>query len=1215
MAEEVKKSNIALREEEILKFWEERQIFEKSLSQTQGKKEFVFYEGPPTANGKPGIHHLVARAFKDAIPRYKTMRGFHVRRKGGWDTHGLPVELQVEKELGLKSKKEIEQFGIGAFNKKCKESVWKYVDEWKRFTKRIGYWIDLEHPYVTYDPKYIESLWAIVKRVHERDLLYKDYKVVPWCPRCGTGLSSHELAQGYQDVKDLSLTVKFKVKSDDSDRHPRGNGDPVAEKKVKNEGETYLLAWTTTPWTLPGNAALAVGENVDYVKVKIWGLSPKSEQFEGTIHEGTEPVNTNLTVEILILAKSRIKDVLKDKKYEIISELKGGNLVGLEYEPLYPFLKDNVSGGEKEKLKDAFKVYAADFVTTTDGTGIVHTAVMYGADDFELGTKVGLPKHHLVNDDGTFKPEAGFLAGKFVKDESTDVEIIKDLALRGLLFDKKKYEHSYPHCWRCKTPLIYFARDSWYIKMSALRNELIKENEKISWEPEHVKQGRFGEWLKDLKDWAISRERYWGTPLPIWQCGSCKKIDVIGSYEELRSKIKKSGNTYFVMRHGEAENNVQNIISSEESNAHHLTEKGKKQVKESVALLKKENIELILASPFVRTRETAEIVRQELGLSVDALAIEQRIHEVNTGVFNCKPVEEYHAFFKAVIRDQYHATPSGGESHVDVRKRMGAFLYDVEKNYQGKRILFVTHDSPAWLLASVSQGLTVAESIAMRGEGKFYSNNAQVRQISFTPLPHDEDYGLDPHRPYIDEVSLACGCGGVMTRAKEVMDVWFDSGAMPFATHHYPFEPRKEFDPKGGLFKKVKGYPADFISEAVDQTRGWFYTLHAIGALMGVGKAYNNVICLGHILDKEGKKMSKSVGNIVEPWEQIEKYGVDALRFWMYSVNQPGDSKNYDEKTVDEIVKKVFNPLLNVEVFYSMYKDSVPHGEVDPYTSVHVLDQWILTLKDELVLEITEKLDAFNLFDPTRAIKDFIADLSQWYVRRSRDRYKGDDKKDAAMALATTRLVLLDLSKLMAPFTPFFVEDMYKKVGGTKESVHLEEWPENKLKVKSEKLKVLEEMAEVRKMVSLGLEARSKAGIKVRQPLQKLKVKNVKFKVMNGELIALVKDEVNVKEVVFDESLVNDVELDITLTAELKEEGYVRELLRAIQDLRKEAALNPGDKIILSVSTDASGKGFLDKYRTELQRVAGVENIKYAEEKGKELVIETYRFVVQIVKN
>ena len=369
MAEEVKKSNIALREEEILKFWEERQIFEKSLSQTQGKKEFVFYEGPPTANGKPGIHHLVARAFKDAIPRYKTMRGFHVRRKGGWDTHGLPVELQVEKELGLKSKKEIEQFGIGAFNKKCKESVWKYVDEWKRFTKRIGYWIDLEHPYVTYDPKYIESLWAIVKRVHERDLLYKDYKVVPWCPRCGTGLSSHELAQGYQDVKDLSLTVKFKVKSDDSDRHPRGNGDPVAEKKVKNEGETYLLAWTTTPWTLPGNAALAVGENVDYVKVKIWGLSPKSEQFEGTIHEGTEPVNTNLTVEILILAKSRIKDVLKDKKYEIISELKGGNLVGLEYEPLYPFLKDNVSGGEKEKLKDAFKVYAADFVTTTDGTG------------------------------------------------------------------------------------------------------------------------------------------------------------------------------------------------------------------------------------------------------------------------------------------------------------------------------------------------------------------------------------------------------------------------------------------------------------------------------------------------------------------------------------------------------------------------------------------------------------------------------------------------------------------------------------------------------------------------------------------------------------------------------------------------------------------------------------------------------------------------------
>ena len=479
------KSERAQNEEKILEFWQENNIFEKSLKKESPQGEFVFYEGPPTANGRPGIHHLLSRAFKDVIPRYKTMRGFHVRRKAGWDTHGLPVELEVERELGLKSKKEIEEYGIAKFNEKCKQSVWKYKTEWENFTERIGFWLDQENPYVTYYPEYIETLWWIVKQVYEKKLLYKDYKVVPWCPRCGTGLSSHELAQGYQDVKDLSVYTKF---------------------KLKNEKNTYVLAWTTTPWTLPGNVALAVGENIDYVKIKTSKSSEASKSSKSSKSSG----------EFLILAKERLS--LIEGEYEIVEKMKGKDLIGLQYEPLYNFVGENISGPEKDKIKNAYKIYGADFVTTEEGTGVVHTAVMYGQDDFELGNKVGLPKYHLVNVDGTFKKEAGFLAGRFVRDEETAVEIIKDLAKRGLLYKKEKYTHSYPHCWRCKTPLIYFARDSWYIRMSSLRDKLIEVNNGIHWEPEHIKEGRFGEWLREVKDWAISRERYWGTPLPIWQC-------------------------------------------------------------------------------------------------------------------------------------------------------------------------------------------------------------------------------------------------------------------------------------------------------------------------------------------------------------------------------------------------------------------------------------------------------------------------------------------------------------------------------------------------------------------------------------------------------------------------------------------------------------------------------------------------------------------------
>jgi len=637
----IQKSELSRKEEEILKFWQENKIFHKSLEKPSLKGEFVFYEGPPTANGKPGIHHLEARAFKDAILRYKTMRGYYVRRKAGWDTHGLPVEIEAEKELGLKSKKEIEEYGIAEFNKKCREGVWKYLDLWEKFTDRIGFWLDQNNPYITYDKNYIESLWNIIKKVDEKGLLYKDYKVVPWCPRCGTGLSSHELAQGYRDVKDLSIIVRF---------------------ELTNERSTYFLAWTTTPWTLPGNVGLVVGKDIDYVKIY-----HKEENY--------------------ILAKSRLSIIVGE--YSIVEEMKGKNLVGLSYEPLFSFIKDNISGHEKDKLENAYKVYSADFVTTTDGTGIVHTAVMYGQDDFELGTKVGLPKYHIVNEDGTFKKEAGFLAGKFVRDEEVAVDIIKDLANKGLLYKKEKYEHSYPHCWRCKTPLIYFARDSWYIKMSELRDKLVFENENINWEPNHIKEGRFGEWLREVKDWAISRERYWGTPLPVWVNDTGDKI-IVDSFDTLKKYTKKSGNKYFVMRHGETDNNIPNLVSCDPTSPDHLNEKGKKQVYESAQELKNKKIDLIFTSDFIRTLDTTEIIREVLDIKEDQIKKDIRLREIHVPSFSSFSWRDYHEKYPKIV-ENFEAKRNGDESYQDVKNRVLQFIYEIENKYFNKNILIITH--------------------------------------------------------------------------------------------------------------------------------------------------------------------------------------------------------------------------------------------------------------------------------------------------------------------------------------------------------------------------------------------------------------------------------------------------------------------------------------------------------------------------------------------
>ncbi len=1101
------KSTIAQREEEILEFWNKNQIFKKSLEKESPKGEFVFYEGPPTANGKPGIHHIEARSFKDVITRFKTMQGFHVRRKGGWDTHGLPVELQVEKQLGLKSKKEIETYGIEEFNKKCKESVWEYVDLWRKFTDRIGYWVDQENPYVTYHNSYIESVWNILKTVDDKKLLYKDYKVLPWCPRCGTALSSHELAQGYQDDKDLSVTAKFKIKGFD-------NG--------------YFLAWTTTPWTLPGNVALAVGGDITYVEVKVGN-------------------------DILVLAKDRLS-IITDS-YEIIAEHKGSEMVGMEYEPLYPFLPNKFKDKNPEAFERAYKVYSADFVNTEDGTGIVHTAVMYGQDDFVLGTEVGLPKFHLVKDDGHFLEEMDFLSGRFVKDEEVAVDIVKDLAYRELLFKKEKYEHSYPHCWRCKTPLIYYARDSWYIKMSALRDKLVSENENINWEPDYIKEGRFGEWLREIKDWAVSRERYWGTPLPIWTDEDGNKR-VVGSLDELRSLAKKSNNKYFVMRHGEAEFNAKHILDPKGDPNNHLTDIGKEEIKNTAEKLKSKNIDLIFTSPFLRTRETAEIICSELGLPEDSVVVDERLHEYNEGNTSL------------------------------VRRRMGEFIYDIDKKYEGKNILVISHGSPVWFLQKISEWK----------EGNYFVeremlHTGESRELDFVPMPHGADYELDVHRPFIDSLELENENGKKLTRVKEVMDVWFDSGAMPFAQDNYPFG------------TKDVAFPADYISEAIDQTRGWFYTLHAIGVLMDKGNAYKNVICLGHILDAQGKKMSKSIGNVVDPWEMMDKYGVDALRLWMYSVNQPGDSKNFDEKTVDEIVKKVFNPLENIVALYDLYKDEnvKAHNQ-----SENILDKWILSRFSEFVKSGTENLDNFRVFEPTRDVRDFVSDFSTWYIRRSRERLKSDNKEERNEALSTTKYILVNLMKYLAPFSPFFSDRVYQKVKeeSEPESVHLDNWPKAG-EVDSE---LLENMSKVREVVTKALELRQKAGIKVRQPLASLTIP-LGF---SDELVDIIADEVNVKKVIVDGA---EIKLNTELTSELKNEGIARDVIRGIQDARKSEGLTPSDSINLVVNSSSVVKKILEDFSSMIKTPTQIREIEFTEEKGKyEIKLEDETVSISISK-
>ncbi|MBX4181596.1 class I tRNA ligase family protein [Candidatus Parcubacteria bacterium] len=1114
------KSERVEREEEVLRFWQDNKIFEKSLEKKAPKGEFVFYDGPPFATGLPHAGSLLSSVIKDVIPRYKTMQGFHVRRRWGWDCHGLPIENMIEKELSIKDKTEIEgKIGIEAFNEACRSSVLRYAGEWKQYVDRVGRWVDYDNAYKTMDNTFIESVWHALKNINEKGLLYEGRKVLLYCPHCQTPIAKAEIAMdnSYKDVTEESVFIKFKIKGTD---------------------KSYFLAWTTTPWTLPGNVALAVGKDIDYVEVELGG-------------------------ENLFLAKARLE--ILPEGYKVIRELKGGDLVDMEYEPLFDISAVRKTG------KKAFYVAPADFVTTEEGTGIVHTAVIYGEDDYNLGLKLNLPMVPLLDAAGHFNSEAPELVrGQYFK--KAERMIKEDLEQRSLMFKRMNHTHSYPHCHRCGTALLYNAISSWFINIEKVKSRMIELNEKVNWVPEHLKHGRFLNIVENAPDWTISRNRYWASPLPIWKDQS-GKVYVLGSLDELKKYTKKSGNKYFVMRHGRAQNNELNVASGKVDNPHHLTEDGKLGVTKSAQEFK-EKIDLIFVSPFIRTKETAEIVRENLGLSHESVIEDDRLVEINFGECEGKSIENYQKAYPNTPA-LFNERPQGGENEQDVKKRVGEFLYEIENKYKGKNILIVSHGDAVWMAQSIAEGADIPRMLQILEER--YPKYAEINKLDFVPIPHNNNFELDLHRPYIDEVELVAEDGLPMKRIPEVIDGWVESGAMPFAEYHYPFENKNEFE---------KRFPGDFVAEYIAQTRTWFYYMHALGTILLDKQTFNNVISTGNILAADGSKMSKSKGNYTDPLILLNTIGADAFRYYlMSSVVMQAEDMLFKDEEIKDVNSRLINILANSFKLYELYADDTEGSD----KSEHVLDRWILARFNELVEEVTEAMDNFDTVKATRPVKDFVTDLSTWYIRRSRDRFKSEDVEEKKHVLATSRFIFTELSKLIAPVMPFIAEEIYQKVRGEGEpmSVHLADWPEAKKSGlfgifggdKSKEL--LMKMTETRRLVSLALEARNKANIKVRQPLSKLEVKT---DALSPEYLEIIKDELNVKEVVVNNSLSSEIDLETELSEELIEEGKVRDAIRAIQEWRKEQGLKPGE-----VAQYPTPDEFYIKHKQEIEKATNVE--------------------------
>lgn len=1146
------KSSTSIREEQILKFWNDNTIFEKSLRKDSPLGNYVFYDGPPFATGLPHYGHILGSTVKDVVGRYQTMQGFRVPRRWGWDCHGLPIENIVEKELGISGRKAIEEYGLAKFTEYARSKVLTYVSEWKKTVDRIGRWVDFDNSYKTMDNSFIESVWWALGEMNQKDLLYEGVRVLAYCPRCETPIANSEIAMdnSYKDITDISVYVKF---------------------ELVDEPGTYLIAWTTTPWSLPGDTAIAINKDILYLKVK--------EKETGNQYIFAKDVYEKMMAKVA-------------GGLEIMSEFKGIELVGKKYAPPFDYYKDMVT-----EHSNIWQVWHADFVTADQGTGIAHEAPAFGEDDMILAKENNIPFIIHVTTDGKFKEEVADFAGIKVKPkedhQSTDILIIKYLAAKNLLFAKEKIVHSYPHCYRCDTPLLYYALPSWFVNIQKSKDKMLSDAKSINWIPSHLKEGRFKNTMESAPDWTISRNRFWASPLPIWKSKNGEKI-FIKSIEELRSKTKKSGNKYFVMRHGETNHNLENIVSVSFDNGDYLTDKGKAQVIESGENLVDENIDMIISSPFMRTRETTEILAPILNLKNDNVLYDDRLHEISIPMYEGKTWQEYHADYP-LTGETFDEAPKGNESYLDVKKRIMSLMYDLEDKYQNKNILIVTHGGPAWLATSGARGYNAKESLDMvSGRKDFhYFRNAEYQELDFVPLPHNANYELDLHRPYIDKIVLVDDNGNEYTRIREVIDCWFESGSMPFAQDHYPFE-RPNW--------KKDNFPAKFIAEYIAQTRTWFYYTHAISSILFGEASFENVITTGTVLALDGQKMSKSKNNFPDPWTLFDKFGVDAIRFYLISSTlMKGEDLNFSEKGVQDIASKIISRLDNVVAFYELYKDvSLENGEAREASSV--LNKWILTRLSELTKEVKSAMDSYDIATATRPFELFIEDLSTWYLRRSRERIKDKDEETKQ----TLYFVLKTLSKLLAPFVPFIAEDIWQKLKNDSdvESVHLSDWPESGKTDKD----LVAYMEVVRGFCTIGNKLRKENNIPLRQPLSAFFVPTE----VPEEYAQLICEELNVKNIKKDKT--KEIHFDTHITSELRLEGQYRELVRALQDIRKAQGLNASDFISLSIETSVTGQEIINTYKSELLKTVGVKELKISENDGQEIKIDDLVFKVTIDK-
>ncbi len=1152
-AHESAKSDTAAREEKVLAYWKERGIFKKSEGKDAPRGEFIFYDGPPFATGLPHHGSLLSSVVKDVFPRYKTMRGYRVLRQWGWDCHGLPIETLIEQKLGLKTKKDIERIGVAKFNAEARASVLQFASDWERYVDRIGRWVEFKDAYKTMDNDYIESVWWALSEMNGKGLLYEGKRVLMYCPHCETPLAKAEIAMDhtYKDITEEAVTVRFRITNATAYNLPEN---------------TYLLAWTTTPWTLPGNVALAVGPDIDYSLVY-----RGKKEMEGL--NFTETGGSHY-----LIAKNLVDKTFAPlgRTYSTERDFKGSELVGITYEPLYAVAPVVSHPGKHHE------VLAADFVSTKEGTGIVHTAVMYGEDDFALGQKEGLPMIQLLSPSAAYNelvPE--FLHGRYIKEAEGDIKA--DLDKRGLLFAREQHTHSYPHCYRCGTPLIYNAVSSWFINIQKIKKRMLSENETITWVPEHLKRGRFKNILESAPDWTISRNRYWASPLPIWKEKGGSRVLVIGSLAELRERAKGSGNRYTIMRHGQAKSNEEGFVSSRPDADNHLTKLGELQVREAGTRIDKPDV--IFASPVVRARESAELLAKQWGISPNDIIYDERLSEVNVGTFDGKPVSAYHQFY-GEFSVAYVKRPDGGENYTDVRVRVGRFIYDVDQRYAKKNILIVSHESPLRELHALVHGNSIPRTASEVGRfDAVWLDNAEFKVFAFKPLPHDEAFEIDLHRPYTDTLTLLDAEGREYERIPEVIDCWVESGSMPFAQSHYLGSALPHFEPRSGFLRRRRGYPADFIAEYIAQTRTWFYYMHAVAVALFGRTSFKNVVSTGNILAADGNKMSKSKGNYTDPLTLLDRYGADAYRFYlMGSVVMQSEDIQFRDEDVRDIHNRVVGMLRNCLKFYELY------GKEDDRTtnarqSRNILDRWMFARLDETTAEVADAFERYDTPRACRSLRAFIEDYSTWYLRRSRERVKGTDAADKRFALAGQREALSIVAKLVAPLMPFIAEEIHLAVGAQGESVHLLEWP----KAGDVDFTLLAQMKEVRDVVTAGLEARAKVGIRVRQPLSSLTARER----IPAEFFSIIEEELNVKKFLVDQKLLEPVSLDTTLTKELMREGDFRELVRAIQDSRKELALKPNDRILINVRADSPGRNLVEEYLSQLKLETGAMDVRF----------------------